>query len=165
MIGWTQKTSVVGAVIAAATLMLPGAALAEPTENWTQWGGPRHDFYAPSEGLATEWPEGGPPTLWSRELGDGYSTILAEDGRLYTMYRSEDQEAVVCLDAATGKTLWEHRYDHDPDAGHVTQFGTGPRSTPLIVGRSAVHDRRRRQDARPEQERRQGPLVPRAVGR
>ncbi len=115
-------------------LILPLAASAEPTDNWTQWGGPRANFMAPSEGVADSWGVYGPKLLWWRELGDGYSTILAEDGRLYTMYRSDDQEAVICLDAATGETIWEHRYDHDPQPGHVTQFGSGPRATPLIAG-------------------------------
>ena len=136
MSGWTRKTRAGGASIGALALMLvlPGAVSGEPTENWTQWGGPRHDFSAPSKGLAGEWPESGPPKLWSRELGDGYSTILAENGRLYTMYRAGEKEAVICLDAGSGKTIWEHRYDHDPHEGHVTQFGSGPRSTPLLSG-------------------------------
>ena len=115
-------------------LVLPLAATAEPTDNWTQWGGPRSDFKAPSQGIAASWGEYGPKQLWSRELGDGYSTILVEDGRLYTMHRTGEQEAVICLDAATGETIWEHRYDHDPHPGHNNQFGRGPRSTPLIAG-------------------------------
>jgi prepilin-type processing-associated H-X9-DG protein len=102
--------------------------------SWTQWGGPGQEFRATSSGLATEWPEDGPRKLWSRDLGDGYSAILVEDSRLYTMYRSEDKESVICLDASNGKTIWEQSYDHAPHEGHVTQFGTGPRATPLIDG-------------------------------
>ena len=115
-------------------LVLPTAAAAEPTDNWTQWGGPRTDFKAPAVGIADSWGEFGPKQLWSRELGDGYSTILVEDGRLYTMYRSGDMEAAICMDAGTGETIWEHKYNHDPHPGHATQFGTGPRATPLISG-------------------------------
>lgn len=110
---------------------------AEPKEKeaaWTQWGGPGNTFVAPSTSLAKEWPESGPPKLWSRELGEGYSAILAEGGRLYTMYRSGGQEVVVSLDAKSGATVWEQKYDAAPDAGHVHQFGDGPRSTPLIAG-------------------------------
>jgi outer membrane protein assembly factor BamB len=103
--------------------------------DWTQWGGPHQDFEAASKGLATEWPDGGPPELWSRELGDGYSGILHERGKLYTMYRvGEEEEAVVVLDAKTGETVWEHRYAMMPEEGHVSQFGDGPRATPLIDG-------------------------------
>jgi outer membrane protein assembly factor BamB len=122
---------------AGAVLVLLGlaAAGAERAGSWTQWGGSGQDFVAEdSHGLAAAWPESGPPQLWSRDLGDGYSAILYEDGRLYTMYRAGAQEAVLCLDAATGKTIWEHRYDAATKENHVHQFGDGPRSTPLIAG-------------------------------
>ena len=75
---------------------------------WSQWGGPNQDFRAPARDLATSWPESGPEELWSRPLGEGYSAILVDGGRLYTMYRSGEKEAVVCLDAGTGETVWEH---------------------------------------------------------
>ena len=116
-------------------MTLPLAVLGdEPQRSWTQWGGPDQNFTAPAEGIADSWGEYGPKQLWSRELGDGYSAILVEDGRLYTMYRAGDQEAVICLDAGTGETIWEHRYDHNARPGHVMQFGDGPRATPLISG-------------------------------
>ncbi len=103
-----------------------------PHDSWLQFGGPGRDFQAMAGPLATQWPEGGPETLWERPLGEGYSAVLFENGRLYTMYRVEQQEAVICLDAATGATIWEFRYD----AAAVDQqtYGRGPRSTPLIAG-------------------------------
>jgi len=104
------------------------------TAQWTQWGGPNQDFKSNAKGLAAEWGENGPARIWERDLGDGYSSILVDGNRLYTMYRPGDQEAVLCLDATTGKTIWEYKYKSDPAEGHVEQFGTGPRSTPLIVG-------------------------------
>lgn len=107
----------------------------EPTPPaWLQWGGPNRDFYAPAGQLAAEWPENGPPTLWRRDLGDGYSAILFENGRLYTMYREGDDEIVVCLDATSGATIWERRYRQLPHPKHLAQYGNGPRATPLIVG-------------------------------
>ena len=118
----------------AVALILPAAVLAAPGDSWTQWGGPGQDFKAPAAQVAESWGEHGPKRLWTRDLGDGYSTILVEDGRLYTMYRAGDQEAVICLDAETGETVWEHRYDHAAAPGHVTQYGVGPRATPLIAG-------------------------------
>jgi outer membrane protein assembly factor BamB len=119
--------------------------LAPPAEGpgWPQWGGPNRDFVAPAATLAESWPENGPPEIWSRPLGDGHSAILFDAGRLYTMYRPQDVsrkaepgsttiEAVVCLDASTGDTVWEYRYD--ARAVTLLQYGDGPRSTPLIVG-------------------------------
>jgi len=105
-----------------------------PSGGWTQWGGPTQDFRAASTGLAASWPEAGPRKLWTRELGEGYSAILVDSGRLYTMYRDGDQEAVACLNSKTGETVWEHKYAAAPHESHVQQFGDGPRSTPLISG-------------------------------
>ena len=129
----SRKTSTWLVAITAAALVLGWTAWAgDSSGSWTQWGGSHQDFKADSKGLADTWPEDGPNKIWTRELGDGYSAILAEGGRLYTMYRTGDQESVVCLDAKTGKTIWEHKYDHSPAEGHIAQFGEGPRSTPLI---------------------------------
>ncbi len=115
------------------------------TAAWRQWGGPTRDFKAPATSLAATWPEEGPAQLWSRPLGDGHSAILYDGGRLFTMYRpprdgeqrspasgETDLEAVICLDAASGQTVWEYRYE--AQVVSLLQFGDGPRSTPLIVG-------------------------------
>lgn len=107
---------------------------------WSRWGGPTGDFKVDVKGLASAWPESGPPELWDRELGDGYSAIVCDSERLYTMYRVEDedknlhQEAVVALDPANGETLWEHRYDAPFEKGMSMEYGPGPNSTPLVVG-------------------------------
>jgi outer membrane protein assembly factor BamB len=105
-------------------------------EDWLQWGGPRGDFTVESPDLADSWPEEGPPMLWKRPLGDGYSAILFRAGRLYTMYRDDTEEVIVCLDAETGKTVWEHRYERvlwsDQDAFRQG-FTKGPNATPLIM--------------------------------
>ncbi len=132
----STRSAARGALTAAfaAACLLPVAAAGDTPASWTQWGGPGQDFRAPAAGIAESWGEHGPRRLWSRQLGDGYSTVLVEDGRLYTMHRAGDQEAVICLDATSGETIWEHRYDHDAAPGHVSQFGDGPRSTPLIAG-------------------------------
>ncbi len=114
---------------------------AESSESWRQWGGPNRNFIVNSTGLADKWPEAGPPLLWTRPLGTGHSSILVDDGRLYTMYRAgngrakqgpwEPEETVIAMDAATGKTVWEHKY---PSRREDFSFGAGPHSTPLIVG-------------------------------
>jgi len=99
---------------------------------WNQWGGPNQDFKAPAKGLASSWPDDGPKKLWKRDLGDGYSAILFDNGRLYTMYRAENLERVIALDAKTGETIWEHKYESNPSDIHEHSFGAGPRSTPLL---------------------------------
>lgn len=119
-----------------------GVSAQEPSAGaWRQWGGPNRNFIVEATGLADTWPAAGPRTIWSRPLGTGHSAILAEDGRLFTMYRVgngktrggpfDAEESVIALDAATGRTLWEHKY---PSKLEDFSFGAGPHSTPLLVG-------------------------------
>lgn len=118
-----------------------GCAKAQSADrNWTQFGGPRRDFVCHlAGGLATAWPSGGPEKLWSREIGDGYSSIIVEGDTLYTMCRRGDgplgdKDAVLAIDAKTGKTLWETTYESPVKKEQNTAFGPGPHATPLLVG-------------------------------
>ncbi|MFQ5494796.1 MAG: PQQ-binding-like beta-propeller repeat protein, partial [Phycisphaerae bacterium] len=111
----------------------PRSAAAEP-HAWPRWGGPHGDFKVEAKGLAEKWPDGGPRRLWSRPLGPGYSAIVAGSGRLYTMYRDGDRDVVIALNAADGKTIWEHGYTAKPLKGQRLDFGTGPNATPLLLG-------------------------------
>jgi len=120
-----------------------GAMHLDAADNaWLQWGGPRRNFMVDTTGIAGTWPEGGPPRLWQRSLGEGHSAVIVEGNRMYTMYRPagllsyvrrSQQETVGALDAATGKTIWEHTFD-SPTSGLDLSEGAGPHSTPLIVG-------------------------------
>ena len=105
---------------------------------WRQWGGPGRNFQVKTSGLAESWPEGGPAQLWSRPLGPGHSSVVVDDGRLFTMYRPgaegeswAHEETVIALDAATGDTVWDYTYPSEP---MNFRFGAGPHATPLVVG-------------------------------
>lgn len=111
----------------------PGREAPRPATPWTRFGGETQDFKAPDHGLADEWPRGGPPKVWSRDLGPGYSGIVVQEDRLYTMYRSAPEEVVVCLDARSGETIWEYRYRSSPVERHDSTYGDGPNSTPLLT--------------------------------
>jgi outer membrane protein assembly factor BamB len=119
----------------AATVIFLGCVPART--DWPQWGGPNRNFTVEASGLADKWPEDGPPKLWYRELGDGYSSIVVSDGMLYTMYRktrTDEEESIVALDASNGKIVWEHKY-RSPLTKPVEEWGHGPNATPLIVDR------------------------------
>lgn len=119
-------------MVAMLTVVAGGCAAPTPAE-WPQWGGPDRNFTIEAQGLADKWPDDGPAKLWHRELGDGYATILVDNGVLYTMYRKDEDEFTVALDAKTGKTIWEHK-NPSPFTEMMAQFGPGPHSTPLIAG-------------------------------
>jgi len=114
--------------IVATTLagMLPCTASAQDAAakqskraDWPYWRGPAYDGSADATGLPDDWdPKGGDGSnlIWKREDLGGICTPIVMDGRLYTIQRadegtSEEAERVVCLDAATGETLWENRYN------------------------------------------------------
>lgn len=129
-------------------VLLAAAPAHAQSMGWPQWGGPTRDFKVSATGLAATWPAAGPREVWSRPLGDGYSAIAVAGDTLYTMYRparglmgalaakitgAGGQEIVVALDAATGKTRWEHVYDAPLDDKMNMEYGPGPHSTPLLA--------------------------------
>jgi outer membrane protein assembly factor BamB len=101
--------------------------------SWPQWGGPNRDFKVDARGLADKWPDNGPKQLWNRPLGEGYSAVVADQHRLYTMYRQGDNEIVIALQPGTGQTIWEHRYPAPPYADQDPVHARGPHATPLLL--------------------------------
>ena len=121
----------------------PAASSLDNGLSWKLWGGPGRNFISPAGGLADSWPEAGPPVLWKRDLGEGYSAIAVDGEKLYTMYHrsqpywllfAEQQEVVAALDARTGKTLWEYAYA-EPFRSAYSGAGPGPHIMPQIVGK------------------------------
>ncbi|MEM9595794.1 MAG: PQQ-binding-like beta-propeller repeat protein [Acidobacteriota bacterium] len=108
---------------------------------WPQWGGPNRDFIvSPTAEPLEPWPEMGPRVLWVRQLGPGYSALLADDGALFTMTRREAEEVIVSLNPDTGATLWEHAYGAPTEKlGFVDKsWGDAPQATPLLAGESVI---------------------------
>lgn len=108
-----------------------GVAVATVAADWPQWRGPTHDGAAAGEELVDAFAKDGPPVLWVRELGQGYSGFAVEGGRAYTQTQSLYEQSVVCLDGETGRTLWSYRYGWPYDGGGLYP---GPRSTPSVSG-------------------------------
>jgi len=122
--------------------MMASAAGASPqatfaADAWTQWGGPNRDFMLTASSPLS-WPDGGFKEVWRRPLGEGYSGIVGDSTRLYTMLRRDNQEVVVAIDAANGNALWLHAYDATLFEGADTSFGRGPNATPLLAGNKLI---------------------------
>jgi outer membrane protein assembly factor BamB len=145
-----KMRSWLAALAFAALTPCASSAPATATKAWPQFGGPTRDFKLSGTGIAKTWPSAGPKQLWSRDLGEGYSTIVGDGRILVTMYRplkgmlatitskimttEPEPEVVIALDAETGTTLWEYRYTAPPSPKMNVNEGPGPHSTPLIVG-------------------------------
>ena len=134
---FTTGAFLAGSIAAGVNAQRPGQADA----GWPQWGGPNRNFISGSTGLADSWPADGPRIIWTRPLGLGHSAIVADGNKLFTLYRGgkqiskqgpwEPEEIVIAMDAATGKTLWEHKY---PSSPADFSYGAGPHATPLVAG-------------------------------
>ena len=76
-----------------------------PAADWPRFRGPHGNGISDEE--LTLLPDG-PQQIWETSVGDGYSSLAIHDGRLYTMGRRPGHAGVLhCLDAATGKPIWE----------------------------------------------------------
>ena len=99
--------------------------------DWPQWLGPDRTGGSSETGLSTTWATDGPPVVWERELGEGFSGISVADGRVYTMFSDRESEFAICLDEATGAELWRVKTG---GKFHERQGGNGPRSQPTVDG-------------------------------
>jgi len=114
--------------------LLTGITPVADRSAWPQWGGPARNFVVDARDLATSWPAEGPRRLWQRPLGEGFSAIVTDGLTLYTMFRDGYADVVVALDAATGATSWQTRYEAPFIETCSERLGPVPRSAPLIAG-------------------------------
>ena len=100
-------------------------------EDWPQFLGPGANGVSRETGLLDQWPTNGPPLLWDVKIGTGYGAPSARGELLVLHHRIGGEEIVECLKAATGRTVWRHRYLSQ----FVDPYGynNGPRSTPLLT--------------------------------
>lgn len=105
--------------------------------DWPHWRGPdRTGISDESSGWSgRDWPG---KLLWQKETGSGASAPIVAAGRLYSMgWRREPrpQDFVICLDAASGRTLWTQSYDC-PEYGRRSEgdkgLYSGPSASPAI---------------------------------
>ncbi len=94
-------------------LILP-APLAAQGSDWPEWRGPERDGISPEKNLPERWTLNGENFLWRIPVG-GRSTPVVWGNRVYVQNPAGTgetmQERVMCLDANTGKTIWEQRFN------------------------------------------------------
>jgi outer membrane protein assembly factor BamB len=104
--------------------------------DWPQWRGVHRDAKASDFKAPKTWPK----TLtqkWRVTVGDGVATPALVGGKLYVFSREEGNEVTRCLDAATGKELWQDKYETLGATGPAQSF-SGPRSSPAVADGKVV---------------------------
>jgi outer membrane protein assembly factor BamB len=130
---------VTGAAKAADGGGVAGGADGLAAKGWLSWRGPEQSGVSRETKLPEKWELGGVNDLWKVELA-GRGTPVVDGDRVYAWgYRgdgAELQEVLACIEAATGKVIWEHTYSDflsdvvydrytigsptvDPETGHV----------------------------------------------
>jgi len=87
--------------------------------DWTYWRGPQMNGHSTLKNLPDSWdPKGGEGSnlLWKREDLGTRSTPVCLNNKLYFLARdsagtSNDGEKVVCLNAETGETIWQYKFN------------------------------------------------------
>ncbi len=118
---------VLTAVLATA---IAGSAWGAPkrTGDWPSWRGPNHDGISKDQNWDPQKLNGKPKTLWTKQLGKGWSVVTVKGKYLFTMGNKGNKDFVYCLNAVTGEEIWKQSYDCP--AGN----SPGPRGTPVISG-------------------------------
>jgi len=126
---------------------LASFATAASGDDWPQWRGANREGVWHEQGILQSFPAKGLPVRWRAPLGSGFSGPAVAKGRVFVLdrvlaegvpkdvktqwnYRDKTtgRERVVCLDEATGKTLWTQPYS----CAYSIAYGSGPRATPTV---------------------------------
>ena len=127
----TMKCFAFAAVVCA--LGLPASA-----EEWPQWRGPRNDGIVRDAKIAESWPADGPVKLWEAEVGIGFSSPVAVDGKVYLLAMEDGQDTTYAFDANSGAPLWKEKteslYNGEMPGPSMAKDWTGSRASPVVEG-------------------------------
>src|SRR5262249_28015382 len=107
-------------------------------EDWPQWHGPHRDGVWHETGILQSFPPAGLKVLWRVPVGAGFSSTAVAQGEVYVTdshgTRTNAHENVRCLDAATGRLIWIHKYRVTyPEYGADPDHPFGPVATPVVA--------------------------------
>jgi outer membrane protein assembly factor BamB len=103
-------------------------------QDWAQWRGPARDGAIAAAAVPATWPSA-VTRAWRVEVGEGYSSPVVADSRVFVHGRRDPEELVTAVDFQTGKVLWQQKYQA-PFAKnqYAVRMAKGPNSTPLVAG-------------------------------
>jgi outer membrane protein assembly factor BamB len=97
---------------------------------WTGFRGPDRDGVLHGVKISTNWSAKPPQLTWRRRVGPAWSSMTVIADRLFTQEQRDNDEAVVCYEAGTGREIWAHT---DEARFEEAVSGAGPRGTPTFA--------------------------------
>ena len=97
--------------------------------DWPNWRGPYYDGISKE----TTWNPAAVSArkvAWEAQVGAGYSAVAVANGKVYTAGNfTKNTDAIICLDAASGKPVWRHEY---PEPLAPKYYSGGCSATPSV---------------------------------
>src|SRR5262245_8141264 len=125
-------------LILAVLCLLAGAifAIVACASDWPQWRGPNRDAKATGFKVPSAWPNE-LKQQWKVEVGDGVATPALVGDKLFVFTRQGGTEIIRCLEASSGKEVWQDKYEAKAVQGPAQSF-PGPRSSPSVADGKVV---------------------------
>ena len=117
-------------------VMLLGANSAR-AQDWPQWRGPNRDAKVTGFEAPKTWPKE-LTQQWKVTVGGGDASPALVGDKLYLFTRQGGDEVTRCLDAATGKEIWQDKYEVQPATSPAGGPHAGPRSSPSVADGKVV---------------------------
>ena len=131
---WTRRTSISVITLAIVTATSIGEQpRAAAGDRWQQWRGPSRTGVLTPDEAPVMWPEN-LKKHWSAPVGEGYSSPIVADGRVYVHARRDPEETVSAIDLAAGTVAWARTYTAPVEKNpYAKQMAKGPYATPLLA--------------------------------
>src|SRR5438067_7047779 len=100
-------------------------------QDWPQWRGPNRDAKVTGFKAPQAWPKQ-LKQQWKVTVGNGVATPALVGEKLYVFTLEDKNEVIRCLDAASGKELWQDKYEAQGATGPAGGF-PGPRASPTVA--------------------------------
>lgn len=118
----------IGVIVGSVVLVGASCGFAQ---DWPQWRGCDRDGKVAGFTAPQNWPQA-LAQKWKIAVGSGDATPALVGDRLYVFTRQDDDETVLCLNAADGQEIWKSQYAAQPVTGAAGRH-PGPRSSPAVA--------------------------------
>lgn len=110
------------------------AGAAGQLQEWPQWRGPNRNGVVEGVDLPMPWPKQF-QSVWTVSVGEGHSSPVIAQGKVFTLTRQGGDEVALCLSAEDGSELWRGAYPVAYRPVPVARgHGKGPSATSTIAG-------------------------------